>query len=61
MPYTIQNNRDPYTDHPEYVQAIWNPTAGCTSPTAPAKFASSANNYSISGLVDWEAQLTILP
>jgi hypothetical protein len=22
MLYTIQNNRNPYTDHPEYVQAI---------------------------------------
>ena len=40
--YTAQNNRNPYIDHPEYVQAIWNPTADAQAPTAPANLMSSA-------------------
>ncbi|MFH6971772.1 endonuclease [Flavobacterium petrolei] len=40
--YAIQNNRNPYIDHPEYVQAIWNPTADAQAPTAPANLVSSA-------------------
>lgn len=39
--YTSQNNRNPYIDHPEYVQAIWNPTADAQAPTAPANLVSS--------------------
>ena len=39
--YTAQNNRNPYIDHPEYVQAIWNPTADAQAPTAPANLVSS--------------------
>jgi endonuclease I len=26
--YTIQHNRNPFIDHPEYAEAIWNPGAG---------------------------------
>lgn len=33
--YARQNNRNPYIDHPEYVQAIWNPIADTQVPTAP--------------------------
>ena len=40
--YAIQNNRNPYIDHPEYVQAIWNPTADAQAPAAPANLVSSA-------------------
>jgi len=40
--YAAQNNRNPYIDHPEYVQAIWNPTADAQAPTAPANLVSSA-------------------
>ncbi|RKS92304.1 putative secreted protein (Por secretion system target) [Flavobacterium limicola] len=40
--YAIQNNRNPYIDHPEYVQAIWNPTADAQAPTTPANLVSSA-------------------
>lgn len=25
--YGIQNNRNPYIDHPEYAEAVWNPTS----------------------------------
>ena len=40
--YTSQNNRNPYIDHPEYVQKIWNPTADAQAPTSPANLVSSA-------------------
>ena len=40
--YTAQNNRNPYIDHPEYVQAIWNPTADAQIPTTPTNLVSSA-------------------
>jgi endonuclease I len=26
--YTIQNNRNPYVDHPEWVNAVWGPSSG---------------------------------
>jgi endonuclease I len=39
--YTSQNNRNPYIDHPEYVQTIWNPTTDAQAPTAPANLVSS--------------------
>lgn len=37
--YARQNNRNPYIDHPEYVQAIWNPTADSQAPTTPTSLA----------------------
>ena len=37
--YVQQNNRNPYIDHPEYVQAIWNPTADTKAPTTPTSLA----------------------
>jgi endonuclease I/chitodextrinase len=40
--YARQNNRNPYIDHPEYVQAIWNPTADTVAPTA-------ATNVTVTG------------
>ncbi|OAB29100.1 Por secretion system C-terminal sorting domain-containing protein [Flavobacterium fryxellicola] len=49
--FAIQKNRNPYIDHPEYVQAIWNPTADSQAPTAPANLVSTAkttNSISLS-------------
>ena len=49
--YAIQKNRNPYIDHPEYVQAIWNPTADTQAPTAPANLVSTTkttNSISLS-------------
>jgi chitodextrinase len=49
--YGTQNNRNPYIDHPEYVQAIWNPTADSQAPTAPTSLAvtaSTSNSISLS-------------
>jgi endonuclease I/chitodextrinase len=37
--YARQNNRNPYIDHPEYVQTIWNPTADSQAPTTPTSLA----------------------
>jgi endonuclease I/chitodextrinase len=39
--YGTQSNRNPYIDHPEYVQAVWNPTADSQAPTAPTSLAIS--------------------
>lgn len=33
--YARQNNRNPYIDHPEYAQLIWNTTPDPQAPTAP--------------------------
>jgi endonuclease I/chitodextrinase len=49
--YGTQNNRNPYIDHPEYVQAVWNPTADSQAPTAPTSLAvtaSTSNSVSLS-------------
>jgi len=51
--YARQNNRNPYIDHPEYVQAIWNPTADTQAPTAPSSIAvtgTTTNSVSLSWL-----------
>ena len=51
--YSAQNNRNPYIDHPEYVQAVWNPTADSQAPTAPTSLAvttSTSNSVSLSWL-----------
>ena len=32
--YQIQNNRNPFIDHPEYAEAIWGTSAGITNPEA---------------------------
>lgn len=39
--YQHQNNRNPYIDHPEFVQAVWNPTPDTEVPTAPTNLAAS--------------------
>ncbi|MFV8370560.1 endonuclease [Flavobacterium sp. LB2R40] len=52
--YTAQNNRNPYIDHPEYVQAIWNPTADAQAPTTPTSLvASGTTSNSVS--LSWNA------
>jgi endonuclease I/chitodextrinase len=44
--YARQNNRNPYIDHPEYVQAIWNPTADSQAPTAPTSLTVTGTTSS---------------
>ena len=49
--YSSQNNRNPYIDHPEYVQAIWNPTADAQIPTTPTNLVANgttSNSVSLS-------------
>lgn len=52
--YARQNNRNPYIDHPEYVQAIWNPTADTQAPTAPSSLAVTGTTTSTVSL-SWTA------
>ena len=52
--YTSQNNRNPYIDHPEYVQSIWNPTADAQAPTTPSNLIASGTT-SNSVTLNWTA------
>ncbi len=52
--YARQNNRNPYIDHPEYVQAIWNPTADTVAPTAATNLAVTGTTSSTVSL-SWSA------
>ncbi len=39
--YGIQNNRNPFIDHPEWVNVIWTQNSGTITPTAPENLQSS--------------------
>ncbi|MFV8270460.1 endonuclease [Flavobacterium sp. GT2N3] len=52
--YNSQNNRNPYIDHPEYVQSIWNPTADAQVPTTPANLVAGGTT-SNSVTLSWTA------
>ena len=52
--YTSQNNRNPYIDHPEYVQSVWNPTADAQAPTTPSNLIASGTT-SNSVTLNWTA------
>ena len=54
--YTRQNNRNPYIDHPEYVNQIWGGTSSgdTQAPTAPTSLASTATTAT-SVSVSWNA------
>nr|WP_315252114.1 endonuclease [uncultured Flavobacterium sp.] len=54
--YARQNNRNPYIDHPEYVQAIWGSTStsDTQAPTAPTNLAVTAKTASSISL-SWTA------
>ncbi|WP_394758384.1 endonuclease [Flavobacterium sp.] len=51
--YARQNNRNPYIDHPEYVNMVWNPTPDTQNPTAATSLAvtgTTSNSVSLSWL-----------
>ncbi|TCN58759.1 T9SS C-terminal target domain-containing protein [Flavobacterium circumlabens] len=55
--YARQNNRNPYIDHPEYVNQIWGgtpPSGDTTAPTAPTSLASTTKT-STSITLSWTA------
>lgn len=55
--YTRQNNRNPYIDHPEYVNQIWGgtaPSGDTQAPTAPTSLASTSKT-AVSITVAWNA------
>ncbi|MBT8375640.1 MAG: endonuclease [Bacteroidia bacterium] len=39
--YAFQNNTNPFVDHPEYADMIWNPTVDSDPPTAPTNLMAS--------------------
>lgn len=52
--YTYQNNANPFVNHPEYAQLIWNPNPDVTAPTAPTTLIVS-NPTDSSITLDWTA------
>jgi endonuclease I/chitodextrinase len=52
--YARQNNRNPFIDHPEYAQAIWNPVADILAPTAATNLAVTGTTSSTVSL-SWSA------
>ncbi|MCK7589971.1 endonuclease [Subsaxibacter sp. CAU 1640] len=52
--YNYQNNRNPFVDHPEYVQMIWNPNPDTTAPSVPTNLVVT-NEASTSISLSWTA------
>lgn len=52
--YNYQNNRNPFVDHPEYVQLIWDPTPDVTPPSTPTNLIVT-NEASTSISLSWTA------
>ncbi|UQD56654.1 endonuclease [Flavobacterium sp. K5-23] len=52
--YAFQNNRNPFIDHPEYVQQIWNPSGDTQAPTTPANLLASGTTTT-STVLSWTA------
>ena len=52
--YARQNNRNPYIDRPEFVQAVWNPVPDTQIPTAAANLAVTGTTSSTISL-SWTA------
>ncbi len=54
--YAIQGNRNPFIDHPEFVNRVWNPEIA----SEPANYAANFSGKSI--LLEWvDAQAGVLP
>jgi len=52
--YLFQGNANPFVDHPEYANLIWNPTPDTQAPTAPTNLvASNPTDNSIT--LSWDA------
>ncbi len=52
--YDYQGNANPFIDHPEWVNTIWNPTPDNENPSAPTNLVVS-NETSNSLLLSWDA------
>jgi hypothetical protein len=52
--YAIQKNRNPFIDHPEWIDMIWSETPDNTAPTAPGSLVSTQQNAYFVNL-NWSA------
>lgn len=52
--YNFQNNANPFVDHPEYANLIWDPEADTEAPTAPTNLMASSPTISSIAL-SWTA------
>lgn len=52
--YAQQNNRNPYIDHPEYVQLVWSPTPDTVAPSAASNLTVTGTTSSTVSL-SWTA------
>ncbi|MEJ6791804.1 MAG: endonuclease, partial [Lacinutrix sp.] len=52
--YNFQGNANPFVDHPEYANMIWNPTPDTTNPTDPTNLVAS-NQTDVSINLNWMA------
>jgi endonuclease I len=48
--YATQNNRNPYIDHPEYVQRVWNTNVDSQAPTNPTNLIASGTTQTTTNL-----------
>jgi len=52
--YNFQGNANPFVDHPEYANMIWNPTTDTEAPTAPTNLVAS--NPTLNSIdLSWDA------
>lgn len=52
--YTIQKNRNPFIDHPEWINMIWSETPDTIAPSAPGSLTSTQQNANFINL-NWNA------
>ena len=52
--YNYQGNRNPFIDHPEWINAIWNPSSDTTPPTVPTDL-NATSILDTSFTISWTA------
>ncbi len=52
--YAYQGNRNPFIDHPEWINAIWNPNPDTTPPSVPTGVASTSV-FDTAFTISWQA------
>jgi len=54
--YSIQKNRNPFVDHPEWISQIWNQTTDNVAPAAPGSLSLTRNSAYFVNLT-WQANM----